>query len=62
MLVMTENFQFRPVTFDPMDPDGPLLVNKLHLNSVQCGTGGMHIAGLNTGGLLFFNGKEISMS
>ena len=62
MLVMTENFQFRPVTFDPMDPDGPLLMNKLHLNSVQCGTGGMHIAGLNTGGLLFFNGKEISMS
>jgi len=62
MRILSENFQFKPVTFDPMNPEGFLFINKLHLNSVNCHEGGMHIAGLNTGGILHFNGKEIHMS
>jgi len=62
MRVMSEHFQFRPVTFDPMNPDGPMFINKLELKSVRAEKGGMYITGMNTGGLLHFNGDEINMS
>ena len=38
------------------------MLNKLHLNNVHCAQGGMYIAGLRTGGMLFFNGREVRMS
>lgn len=62
MQVKSEQFRFRPLVFDPDAPDGPLFINKLHLNTVRCGEGGMHISGLNTDGILHFNGEEINMS
>ncbi len=62
MQVKSEHFRFKPLVFDPANPDGPLFINKLHLDTVRCGSGGMYIAGLNTDGLLHFNGKEINMS
>jgi len=62
MRVLSEQFQFRPLTFDPMNPDGPLFINKLQLNKVLCETGGMYIEGMNTSGILHFNGEEINMS
>lgn len=62
MQVKSEQFRFRPLVFDPGNPDGPLFINKLHLNTVRCSKGGMHISGLNTDGILHFNGEEINMS
>jgi hypothetical protein len=50
-------FAARP--FDPELEKGPAPVNSLHLNSVFCTKGGMHISGLRTAGLLLFNGGEI---
>ena len=62
MQIQTQQFQFKPLTFDPQEADGPLPINKLHLSSVSCSEQGMHISGRNTGGLLHFNGETIQMS
>jgi hypothetical protein len=62
MRIMSEHFQFRPVTFDPMDPEGPMFINKLKLKNVEGSKGGMYIFGMNTGGLLHYNGDAINMS
>lgn len=62
MKIQHEQFRFRPLTFDPAGEDGPLTLNKLQLRSVHAAEGGLYAAGLNTGGLLHFNGTEIRMS
>jgi len=62
MQVKSEHFHYKALTFDPGIPEGPLFINKLHLNSVHCQADGMHFAGLNTDGILHFNGKDINMS
>ncbi len=45
--------------FDPEFETGPQPSNALHLNSVFCAQGGMHISGLRTLGILLFNGREL---
>lgn len=60
--VETDGFQFRARRFDPNGDDGPLMLNKLHLNSVLANDHGLYLAGLKSGGLLLFNGREIAMS
>ncbi len=60
--IQTRGYQFRPQHFDPLGEEGPLLLNKLHINSVTCNSHGMYISGLKTGGMLHFNGKAINMS
>lgn len=62
MHVVTHQFRFQGRGFDPRKADGPLMLNKLHLNSVHCTKGGMYLSGLKTGGLLLFNGREIRMA
>ena len=62
MHVVTHQFRFQGRHFDPRKEDGPLMLNKLHLNSVHCTKGGMYITGLRTGGMLLFNGREIQMA
>lgn len=62
MHVTTEQFRFKAAVFDPRGPEGPLMLNKLHLNSVHCTQGGMYITGLKSGGMLLFNGKRVQMS
>jgi len=62
MQVQSQHFQFKPVAFDPLGEDGPLFINKLQLKTIHCDEGGMRFAGLNTGGVLHFNGKTIHMS
>ncbi len=62
LAVETEQFSFSGKVYDPMGEDGPLMLNKLHLNSVSCREEGMYLAGLKSGGLLHFNGKEVNMS
>ncbi len=60
--VVTRQFQFQGRGFDPRKDDGPLMLDKLHLNAVHCTSGGMYLAGLRTGGMLLFNGREIRMA
>lgn len=48
--------------FNPGGDEGPLQLNKLHINSITTNEEGMYIAGLRTGGMLHFNGKSINMS
>jgi len=60
--IEVENYKFRSTIFDPRGDDGPLMLNKMHLNNVCCTKGGMYLSGLNTGGMLHFNGKTTLMS
>jgi hypothetical protein len=62
MHVATQQFRFLARSFDPSKDDGPLMLNKLHLNNVQCTKGGMYLSGMKTGGMLLFNGREIQMA
>jgi hypothetical protein len=61
MHIMTARYRFKGVAFDPMSDEGPLMLNKLHINNVHCSKGGMYISGLNTGGMLHFDGSDIKM-
>lgn len=47
--------------FDPRADDGPLLLNKMHINNVFCDLGGMYISGRRTKALLRFDGEKISV-
>lgn len=62
MHVQSSHYRFKGSAFDPMSEDGPLAMNKLHINNVCCNQHGMYISGLRTGGLLHFNGKTINMA
>lgn len=62
LYVESQEFDFRGKTFDPEGEQGPLQLNRMHINNVVCSDAGMYVAGLNTGGMLHFNGKQISMS
>jgi hypothetical protein len=62
MHVKSKQYRFRPSIFDPMSDEGPMMLNKLHINSVHCSSGGMYIGGLRTGGMLHFNGTDINMA
>lgn len=60
--LVTDGMAFVARRFDPQGDDGPLLLNKLHLNNVYCDSGGMYISGIRTGALLRFNGKSVGVS
>lgn len=62
MHVVTRQFRFQGQGFDPRKEDGPLMLNKLHLNNVHCTRGGMYLCGMRTGGMLLFNGREVNMA
>jgi hypothetical protein len=62
LYVEPEEYRFLAKAFDPMSEDGPLMLNRMHINSVVANQDGMYIAGLKTGGMLHFNGKKVSMS
>jgi len=62
MHVQRENYKFKAAGFDPMSDQGPLMLNKLHLNNVHCTENGMYLTGLRSGGMLHFNGKQINMA
>lgn len=60
--IASHQFQFRGNVFDPRGAEGPIALNKLHINSVHCTEGGMYITGLKTGGMLLYNGKRVQMA
>jgi hypothetical protein len=62
MNIQNQHYRFNAETFDPNSEDGPLMLNKLHINNVHCSENGMYISGLRTGGMLHFNGKAIQMA
>ncbi len=62
LYIETENFRFKGTIYNPLDDEGPLQLNKLHINNVCCRQGGMYVTGLRTGGMLHFNGKHVRMS
>ena len=62
MHLAAHQFQYRGNVFNPLLPDGPLPLNKLHLNNVHCTPGGMYVTGLKTGGMLLYNGTRVQMS
>ena len=57
-----DRFNFTGSVYDPMGDEGPLLLNKLHLNNVHANDNGMYISGMKSGGMLHFNGEAINMS
>ena len=62
MHVEAELFRFRWRAYDPSKDEGPLMLNKLHLNSVHPTRGGMYLSGLRTGGMMLYNGNDIRMA
>jgi hypothetical protein len=62
MHVATDQFRFKASIFDPRTKDGPLMLNKLHVNSIHCTEGGMYMTGLRTGGMLLYNGRQVQMA
>lgn len=59
--VLSQGAAFGLRRFDPRSEDGPLLLNKLHLNTVFCEQGGMFLSGVRTGALLRFDGESLSV-
>lgn len=58
-----DRFDFEGSIFNPMSAEeGPLQLNKLHLNNVEASENGMYIAGMRSGGMLHFNGDAVYMS
>ena len=62
MNIQPKGIKFKPVGFDPLTEDGPLMLNKMHINNVFCNRHGMYVSGLRTGGMLHFNGNAINMA
>ena len=62
MQVQENQYRFRAARFDPNSDDGPLMLNRMHINNVHCTDGGMYISGRRTGGMLHYNGKTITMA
>ena len=60
--IQRRGVQFKPVGFDPLADNGPLMLNKMHINNVFCNRHGIYISGLRTGGMLHFNGSVINMA
>jgi hypothetical protein len=60
--IAAHQFRFKGTAFDPGKADGPLQLNKLHLNSIYCDAGGLYVTGLKTGGMLLYNGKQVQMA
>ncbi len=61
MHVDLQRFRFVARSFDPAGGDGPLQLNKLHINNVHSDAGGLYLSGLRTGGMAHFNGRTLSM-
>ena len=60
--VLSEQFKFSAAQFDPNSDDGPIMLNKLHINNVHCSEQGMYIGTANAAGMLHFNGSAINVS
>ena len=62
MRIEVKGDRYAGAYFDCAGDHGPLPLNKLELTDLHCTADGMYLSGLNTGGMLHFNGKSIYMS
>jgi hypothetical protein len=62
MHIGMKQFRFNGALYDPDGDDVPLPLGKLELTDIQCNAKGMYISGVNTGGMLHYNGETIQMS
>ena len=62
MHISRKEFQFIPRVFEPDASDGPLMLDKLHLNSVYCDANGLYLSGSKSGGMLHFSGQKMYMA
>jgi len=62
MQIQENQYRFRAARFDPTSDDGPMMLNRMHINNVHCNAAGMYIGGRRTGGMLHYNGKTITMA
>jgi len=60
--VETDGHRFLGKQFDPLGDEGPLQLNKLHINTVTANDDGMYIGGTRTVGILPFNSTRVNMS
>jgi hypothetical protein len=61
-MVRTDGQSLSMARYNPHSDNGPLAMNKLHINNIYCDKGGMYISGLKIEGLLLYNGKQIGIS
>ena len=62
LMVRTDGENIFMGRYNPNSDEGPLPMNKLHINNIFCEKGGMYISGLRTKGLLLYNGKRLGIS
>lgn len=62
MNIARRGSKFAAASFDPRGDEGPLPLDKLHINAIHCNQHGMYLSGLRTGGMLHFNGTEVRMA
>ena len=62
LMVITDGRNLTLGKYNPNSDEGPLPMNKLHINNIFCEKGGMYISGLKTEGLLLYNGKRLGIS
>ena len=62
MHVQENQYRFAAARFDPSGDDGPLMINRLHINSVHCNKHGLYLCGLRSEGMLHYNGQTITMA
>jgi len=62
LMMKTDGANLSVGRYNPNSDEGPLPMNKFHINSIFCEKGGMYISGLRTNGLLLYNGKRIGVS
>jgi len=62
LMVITDGRNLTLGKYNPNSDEGPLAMNKLHINNIFCEKGGMYISGLKTKGLLLYNGKRLGIS
>ncbi|MEZ5892246.1 MAG: hypothetical protein R3C58_03760 [Parvularculaceae bacterium] len=60
--IHTNGFQFVAKNYNPNGDNGPLQINKLHLNNVFCSDDGFYVSGLNTEALLSVKGPKIGVA
>jgi len=58
----TNGFKFFAKNYDPNGDDGPLQLNKLHINNVFCNDAGFYVSGLKTKALLTIKGPRIGVA
>jgi hypothetical protein len=62
LYIEDSGYRYQGRVFDPRSDEGPLQLNKLHLNSVVANADGLYVAGVKSGGMLHFNGKSVNLS